>query len=157
MVLVTGPTGSGKTTTLYAALNSINLPDKKIITVEDPVEYQLEGVNQIQVQPRIGLSFAKCLRSFLRHDPDVMLVGEIRDMETADISVQASLTGHMVFSTLHTNDAAGAIVRLEEMGLERFMIVSAVVAVPGTAAGQEDLPQLHGRGDPFRRRTRHAG
>ncbi len=129
MLLVTGPTGSGKTTTLYAALNAINSPEKKIITVEDPVEYQIEGINQIQVQPNIGLTFAKCLRSFLRHDPDVMLVGEIRDMETADIAVQSALTGHMVFSTLHTNDAAGAIIRLEEMGVERFMIVSSVVAV----------------------------
>ncbi len=129
MFLVTGPTGSGKTTTLYAALNAINTPEKKIITVEDPVEYQIEGINQIQVQPNIGLTFAKCLRSFLRHDPDVMLVGEIRDMETADIAVQSALTGHMVFSTLHTNDAAGAIIRLEEMGVERFMVVSSVVAV----------------------------
>ncbi len=129
MILVTGPTGSGKTTTLYAALNSINSPGKKIITVEDPIEYQMEGVNQIQVQPKIGLTFAKCLRSFLRHDPDVMLVGEIRDMETAEIAVQAALTGHMVFSTLHTNDAAGAVLRLEEMGLERFMVVSSVAAV----------------------------
>jgi len=129
MFLVTGPTGSGKTTTLYAALNAINTPEKKIVTVEDPVEYQIEGINQIQVQPNIGLTFAKCLRSFLRHDPDVMLVGEIRDMETADIAVQSALTGHMVFSTLHTNDAAGAIIRLEEMGVERFLVVSSVVAV----------------------------
>jgi len=129
MLLVTGPTGSGKTTTLYAALNAINTPEKKIVTVEDPVEYQLEGINQIQVQPNIGLTFAKCLRSFLRHDPDVMLVGEIRDMETADIAIQSALTGHMVFSTLHTNDAAGAIIRLEEMGVERFMVASTVVAV----------------------------
>jgi general secretion pathway protein E len=129
MLLVTGPTGSGKTTTLYAALNTINTSEKKIVTVEDPVEYQIEGINQIQVQPNIGLTFAKCLRSFLRHDPDVMLVGEIRDMETADIAVQAALTGHMVFSTLHTNDASGAIVRLEEMGVERFMVVSSLVGV----------------------------
>ncbi len=129
MFLVTGPTGSGKTTTLYAALNAINSPDTKIVTVEDPVEYQLEEINQIQVQPNIGLTFARCLRSFLRHDPDIMLVGEIRDLETADIAVQAALTGHMVFSTLHTNDAAGAIIRLEEMGVERFMVVSSVVAV----------------------------
>jgi general secretion pathway protein E len=129
MLLVTGPTGSGKTTTLYAALNAINTPDKKIITVEDPVEYQLDRINQIQIQPNIGLTFAKCLRSFLRHDPDVMLVGEIRDLETAEIAVQAALTGHMVFSTLHTNDAAGTITRLEDMGVERFMVVSSVVAV----------------------------
>ena len=129
MFLVTGPTGSGKTTTLYAALNAIRTPEKKIVTVEDPVEYQIEGINQIQVQPNIGLTFSTCLRSFLRHDPDVMLVGEIRDMETAEIAVQSALTGHMVFSTLHTNDAAGAIIRLEEMGVERFMVGSSVVAV----------------------------
>ena len=129
MLLVSGPTGSGKTTTLYAALNSINSPDRKIVTVEDPVEYQLEGINQVQVLPKIGLTFANCLRSFLRHDPDIILVGEIRDIETAEIAVQASLTGHMVFSTLHTNDAAGAITRLEDMGIERFMIVSSLVAV----------------------------
>jgi general secretion pathway protein E len=129
MLLVTGPTGSGKTTTLYAALNTINTPDKKIVTVEDPIEYQLEGINQVQVQSNIGLTFASCLRSFLRHDPDVMLIGEIRDFETAEIAIQAALTGHMVFSTLHTNDAAGAITRLEDMGVERFMIASSVVGV----------------------------
>ncbi len=129
MLLVTGPTGSGKTTTLYGALNTINTPDKKIVTVEDPVEYQLEGVNQVQVQSNIGLTFAGTLRSFLRHDPDVMLIGEIRDGETAEIAVQSALTGHMVFSTLHTNDAAGAITRLEDMGVERFMISSCLVGV----------------------------
>ncbi len=129
MLLVSGPTGSGKTTTLYAALNTINSPDRKIVTVEDPVEYQLEGITQVQVLPKIGLTFANCLRSFLRHDPDIILVGEIRDVETAEIAVQAALTGHMVFSTLHTNDAAGAITRLEDMGIERFMIVSSLVAV----------------------------
>ncbi|MBW2031296.1 MAG: type II/IV secretion system protein, partial [Deltaproteobacteria bacterium] len=117
MLLVSGPTGSGKTTTLYAALNTINSPDRKIVTVEDPVEYQLEGITQVQVLPKIGLTFANCLRSFLRHDPDIILVGEIRDVETAEIAVQAALTGHMVFSTLHTNDAAGAITRLEDMGI----------------------------------------
>ena len=129
MILVTGPTGSGKTTTLYSALNTINSPDKKIMTVEDPVEYQMDGVNQVQVQPKIGLTFAHCLRTFLRQDPDVMLVGEIRDLETAEIAIQAALTGHVVFSTLHTNDAAGAISRLEDMGVERFLIASSVVAV----------------------------
>ncbi|WP_448384506.1 GspE/PulE family protein [Desulfosoma sp.] len=129
IVLVTGPTGSGKTTTLYAALHYINTPDRKIVTVEDPVEYQLDGINQVQVQPKIGLTFAHCLRSFLRQDPDVMLVGEIRDLETAEIAIQAALTGHMVFSTLHTNDAAGAITRLQDMGVEPFMITSSVVAV----------------------------
>jgi general secretion pathway protein E len=129
IVLVCGPTGAGKTTTLYAALNRINSPDKKIVTVEDPVEYQLEGINQVQIKPKIGLTFANCLRSFLRHDPDVMLVGEIRDVETAEIAVQSALTGHMVFSTLHTNDAAGAITRLEDIGIEPFMIASSLVAV----------------------------
>lgn len=129
MLLVTGPTGSGKTTTLYGALNTINTPDKKIVTVEDPVEYQLEGVNQVQVQGSIGLTFASALRSFLRHDPDVMLIGEIRDTETAEIAVQSALTGHMVFSTLHTNDAAGAIARLTDMGVERFMVSSCLVGV----------------------------
>ena len=107
MILVTGPTGSGKTTTLYGALDKINSPDKKIITIEDPVEYQLSGVNQIQVKPTIGLTFASGLRSILRQDPDVIMVGEIRDAETAEIAIQAALTGHLVFSTLHTNDAAG--------------------------------------------------
>ena len=116
IILVTGPTGSGKTTTLYSALNKINSPDKKIITVEDPVEYQLHGVNQIHVKPSIGLTFAHCLRSILRQDPDVIMIGEIRDAETAEIAVHAALTGHLVFSTLHTNDAAGAITRLLEMG-----------------------------------------
>ncbi|MBF0389553.1 MAG: type II/IV secretion system protein [Desulfamplus sp.] len=129
ILLVTGPTGSGKTTTLYAALSEINTPDKKIVTVEDPVEYQMDGVNQVQVQSSIGLTFAHTLRSFLRHDPDVMLIGEIRDSETAEIAVQAALTGHMVFSTLHTNDAAGAVTRLEDMGIERFMISSSLVGV----------------------------
>src|SRR5262249_7780521 len=108
IVLVTGPTGSGKTTTLYSALIEINQPDVKIITTEDPVEYQLEGINQIQVHAKIGLTFAASLRSILRHDPDIVLVGEIRDLETAENAIQASLTGHLVFSTLHTNDAAGA-------------------------------------------------
>ncbi len=129
IILVTGPTGSGKTTTLYSALNEINTPDKKIVTVEDPVEYQLSGINQVQVHASIGLTFVNTLRSFLRHDPDVMLIGEIRDSETAGIAVQASLTGHLVFSTLHTNDAAGGITRLEDMGVERFMISSSLVGI----------------------------
>lgn len=127
--LVTGPTGSGKTTTLYSALNEINKPDIKILTVEDPVEYQLEGVNQVQVKSGIGLTYAATLRAFLRHDPDVVLIGEIRDRETAEIAVQAALTGHMVFSTLHTNDAAGAVTRLEDMGVERYLISSSLVGV----------------------------
>lgn len=141
MILVTGPTGSGKTTTLYSALNTINSPDKKIVTVEDPVEYQMDGVNQVQVQPNIGLTFAHTLRTFLRQDPDVMLIGEIRDLETAEIAIQAALTGHVVFSTLHTNDAAGAITRLEDMGVERFLIASSVVAVLAQRLVRRVCPQ----------------
>ncbi|MBN1355551.1 type II secretion system ATPase GspE [bacterium] len=124
MVLVTGPTGSGKTTTLYAALDKINLPGKKIITVEDPVEYQLKGVNQIQVNAKIGLTFASGLRSIVRQDPDIVMVGEIRDLETAEIAVQSALTGHLVFSTVHTNDACGAVTRLQDMGMENYLIAS---------------------------------
>ncbi|MCW5893811.1 MAG: type II secretion system ATPase GspE [bacterium] len=129
MVLVTGPTGSGKTTTLYGALDKINSPDKKIITIEDPVEYQLFGVNQIHVKPQIGLTFANGLRSIVRQDPDVIMIGEIRDYETAEIAIQAALTGHLVFSTLHTNDAAGAVSRLLEMGVENYLLASALLGV----------------------------
>jgi general secretion pathway protein E len=129
IILVTGPTGSGKTTTLYAALQKINTPDKNIITVEDPVEYQLDGIGQIQVNPKIDLTFANALRSILRQDPDVILVGETRDLETAEIAIQASLTGHLVFSTLHTNDAAGALTRLTDMGIEPFLVSSSLVAI----------------------------
>jgi type II secretion system protein E len=129
IILVTGPTGSGKTTTLYSSLLEINKPDVKIVTTEDPVEYQLEGINQIQVHAKIGLTFAASLRSILRHDPDVVLVGEIRDLETAENAIQASLTGHLVFSTLHTNDAAGAYTRLVDMGVEPFLVASTVEAV----------------------------
>jgi general secretion pathway protein E/type IV pilus assembly protein PilB len=129
IVLVTGPTGSGKTTTLYSALAEIRSERNKIITTEDPIEYQLEGINQIQVNHKVGLTFAACLRSILRHDPDVVLVGEIRDFETAENAVQASLTGHMVFSTLHTNDAAGAFMRLSDMGVEPFLISSTVEGI----------------------------
>ena len=129
IVLVTGPTGSGKTTTLYSALSEIKSEDTKIITTEDPIEYQLDGINQIQVQHKVGLTFAACLRAILRHDPDVVLVGEIRDLETAQNATQASLTGHMVFSTLHTNDAAGAYMRLCDMGVEPFLVASTVEGV----------------------------
>ncbi len=170
IILVTGPTGSGKTTTLYAALDKINSPDRKIITIEDPVEYQLNGVNQIQVKPKIGLTFANGLRHIVRQDPDVILVGEIRDGETADIAIHAALTGHLVFSTLHTNDAAGAVTRLQDMGIESYLIASSVlgilaqrlvrivcrdcaesVAVDGEvrqqmAAGGEDVLAARGRG-----------
>ncbi len=129
IILVTGPTGSGKTTTLYSALNEIKSETTKIITTEDPIEYHLEGINQIQVHPKVGLTFATSLRSILRHDPDVILVGEIRDLETAENAVQASLTGHLVFSTLHTNDAAGAFMRLVDMGVEPFLVSSTIEAV----------------------------
>jgi len=129
ILLVTGPTGSGKTTTLYAALDKINGPGVKIITVEDPVEYQLKGVNQIAVKPKIGLTFAQGLRHIVRQDPDVILVGEIRDLETAEIAIQASLTGHLVFSTLHTNDAPGAITRLQDMGVEGYLVASVLEGV----------------------------
>lgn len=129
IVLVTGPTGSGKTTTLYAALSAINSPDKNIITIEDPVEYNLKGIGQIQVNRKIGVTFAQGLRSIVRQDPDVILVGEIRDFETAEIAIQSALTGHLVFSTLHTNDSAGAITRLNDLGVEPYLITSSVRAV----------------------------
>ncbi len=129
MILVTGPTGSGKTTTLYTALSEINSTDKKIITIEDPVEYQLQGVNQIHVKSKIGLTFASGLRSIVRQDPDIIMVGEIRDAETADIAIHSALTGHLVFSTLHTNDAPGAITRLLDMGIENYLVSSVLVAV----------------------------
>ena len=129
IMLVTGPTGSGKTTTLYACLAKINTPDLNILTVEDPVEYQLEGITQVPVNSKIELTFASVLRSYLRHDPDVIMVGEIRDGETADIAIQASLTGHLVFSTVHTNDAAGAITRLVDMGIEPFLVASSLVGL----------------------------
>ncbi len=126
IILVTGPTGSGKTTTLYTALHALNTPDKKILTVEDPVEYQMEGINQIQVKPQIGLTFANSLRSIVRQDPDVIMIGEIRDLETAQIAVQSALTGHMVLSTLHTNDAASTVNRLLDMGMEDYLLTSTV-------------------------------
>jgi general secretion pathway protein E len=127
--LVTGPTGSGKSTTLYSALKRINQPDKKIITIEDPVEYQMDGINQIHVNPQIGLTFASGIRHIVRQDPDVIMIGEIRDSETADIAIRAALTGHFVYSTLHTNDAPSAITRLSDMGVENFLMSSSLVAV----------------------------
>ena len=126
IILITGPTGSGKSTTMYAALKQLNTPERKIITVEDPVEYQMEGVNQIQAKPQIGLTFASALRSIVRQDPDVIMIGEMRDLETARIAVQSALTGHLVLSTLHTNDAAGGITRLLDMGLEEYLLTSTV-------------------------------
>jgi general secretion pathway protein E len=129
IILVTGPTGSGKTTTLYAALTEINSTDVKIITVEDPVEYQLPGINQTQVNPKIELTFASGLRAILRQDPDIVMIGEIRDRETADIAIQASLTGHLVLSTLHTNDSASSVTRLMDMGVEPFLVASSLIGI----------------------------
>jgi general secretion pathway protein E len=126
IILITGPTGSGKSTTMYAALKQLNTSERKIITVEDPVEYQMEGVNQIQAKPQIGLTFASALRSIVRQDPDVIMIGEMRDLETARIAVQSALTGHLVLSTLHTNDAAGGVTRLLDMGLEEYLLTSTV-------------------------------
>jgi type II secretory ATPase GspE/PulE/Tfp pilus assembly ATPase PilB-like protein len=128
IILMTGPTGSGKTTTLYAALSTLNNPETKIITIENPVEYMIDGINQIQVNQEIGLDFARGLRSVLRQSPDVILVGEIRDMETAEIAVRAALTGHLVFSTLHTNDAASSTIRLIDMGIKPFLVASSLQA-----------------------------
>jgi len=129
ILIVTGPTGSGKTTTLYSALKELNTIDSKLITTEDPVEYDIDGIIQVQMKPEIGLTFASCLRSILRQDPDVIMVGEIRDLETAQISAQASLTGHLVFTTLHTNDAPSAIARLLDLGLEPFLITATLEGV----------------------------
>lgn len=129
MILITGPTGSGKTTTLYASLDRINSPDKKIITIEEPVEYLMKGINQIQVKPKIGLTFASGLRHIVRQDPDVIMVGEIRDLETAGIAIHAALTGHLIFSTLHTNDAPGAMTRLMDMGVENYLVSSTLIGV----------------------------
>jgi general secretion pathway protein E len=129
IILVTGPTGSGKTTTLYTALGSLDSATQKIFTVEDPVEYELAGINQIQVQPQIGLTFASALRSILRQDPDIIMIGEIRDLETAEIAIQASLTGHLVLSTVHTNSAAATLTRLIEMGVADYLLASSLTAV----------------------------
>src|SRR5260370_39353575 len=140
IILVTGPTGSGKTTTLYSALNEIKNPSIKIITVEDPVEYQTPGINQIQVNAKIGFTVAAGLRSILRHDPDVILIGEIRDGETANSAIQASLTGHVVFSTLHTNDASGAFTKLVDMGGEAYLVGSPVEGGVAQAMGRGLVP-----------------
>jgi len=131
IIIVTGPTGCGKTTTLYSCLRRINTIDSKLLTVEDPVEYDIEGIMQVAVHESVGMTFSRALRSFLRQDPDIIMVGEMRDLETAQISIQASLTGHLVLSTLHTNDAPGAVTRLVDMGVEPFLISSTLVAVIG--------------------------
>ena len=143
IILVTGPTGSGKTTTLYASLNKINSPGVNILTVEDPVEYQLPGIGQIHVNQKIDLTFANVLRSFLRQDPDIIMVGEIRDLATAEIAIQASLTGHLVFSTVHTNDSAGAVTRLVDMGVEPFLVASSLVAILAQRLVRTICPHCH--------------
>ncbi len=155
--LVTGPTGSGKTTTLYAALTLLNSREKNIITVEDPIEYQLKGVGQIQVNPRIELTFAAGLRSILRQDPDIIMVGEIRDRETAEMAVQSALTGHMVFSTLHTNDAAGALTRLVEMGIEPFLAASSIVGILAQRLVRQLCPHCRQAYQPSDELLREAG
>jgi general secretion pathway protein E len=141
IILITGPTGSGKSTSLYAALKLLNTSERKIITVEDPVEYQLEGVNQIQAKPQIGLTFASALRSIVRQDPDVIMIGEMRDLETAKIAVQSALTGHLVLSTLHTNDAAGGVTRLLDMGLEEYLLSSTVNGILAQRLVRKLCPQ----------------
>jgi general secretion pathway protein E len=154
IILVTGPTGSGKSTTLYAALNRLNTSEKNIITIEDPIEYQIKGIGQIQVNPKIELTFAAGLRSILRQDPDIIMVGEIRDAETAEIAIQASLTGHLVLSTLHTNDAATAVTRLVDMGIEPFMIASSLAAVMAQRLVRVICPHCR---EEYRPVERHAG
>jgi general secretion pathway protein E len=162
IVLVTGPTGSGKTTTLYAALGSMDAKNSNIMTVEDPIEYDLDGIGQTQVNPRIDMSFARALRAILRQDPDVIMIGEIRDLETAQIAVQASLTGHLVLATLHTNDASSAITRLVDMGIEPFLLASSTIGVlaqrlvrtlcteckQGYIATDEEIAELGGNTKP---------
>jgi general secretion pathway protein E len=157
IILLTGPTGSGKTTTLYAALTRINSPDKNIITVEDPIEYQIKGVGQIQVNPKINLTFANGLRSILRQDPDVIMVGEVRDLDTAEIAIQASLTGHLVFSTLHTNDSAGAITRLIDMGIEPFLASSSLIAIMAQRLVRIVCPDCRQKYSPSEEELREIG
>jgi general secretion pathway protein E len=157
IILLTGPTGSGKTTTLYAALTRINSPDKNIITVEDPIEYQIKGIGQIQVNPKINLTFANGLRSILRQDPDVIMVGEVRDLDTAEIAIQASLTGHLVFSTLHTNDSAGAITRLIDMGIEPFLASSSLIAIMAQRLVRIVCPDCRQKYSPSEEELREIG
>jgi len=142
IVLVTGPTGSGKTTTLYSVLHKINTPKVNIMTLEDPVEYQMPGINQVQINPQVGLTFSSGLRSFLRQDPNIIMVGEIRDTETAELAVQASLTGHLVFSTLHTNSAAGALPRLIDMEVEPFLLASSLTLAMGQRVARKINPEF---------------
>jgi len=148
ILLVTGPTGSGKTTTLYAALNELNRPDVKIITAEDPVEYYLPGVNQCEVRAKIGMTFARIIRAMLRQNPNILLVGEIRDEETANTAIQASLTGHLVFSTLHTNDAPSAVTRLVDIGVQPFLVASSVMAIMAQRLVRKVCPKCRQRVEP---------
>ncbi len=157
IILVTGPTGSGKTTTLYAALSEINSEEINIITVEDPVEYQLNGISQVQVKPDIGLTFAAALRSILRQDPDVIMIGEIRDLETAEIAIQSALTGHLVFSTLHTNDAASSVTRLLDMGIEAFLVASSVIGVIAQRLVRKICPYCKESYEPSEEELREVG
>jgi general secretion pathway protein E len=157
IVLVTGPTGSGKTTTLYAALSRINTSDKNIITIEDPIEYQLRGIGQMQVNPRIELTFAAGLRSILRQDPDVIMIGEIRDVETAEIAIQAALTGHLVLSTLHTNDSFGAVSRLADMGVEPFLVSSSLLGVMAQRLVRRVCPDCRQAYTPAENEIREIG
>jgi type IV pilus assembly protein PilB len=155
-ILVTGPTGSGKSTTLYATLNILNRPEVNIITVEDPVEYRLPGVNQVQTNPKAGLTFASALRSILRSDPDVCLIGEIRDRETAQISIEAALTGHLVLSTLHTNDAPSALTRLVEMGIEPFLVASSIDCILAQRLARKLCPRCKEEYEPTAEELRAA-
>ncbi|MEM1061254.1 MAG: GspE/PulE family protein, partial [Planctomycetota bacterium] len=155
--LVTGPTGSGKTTTLYSALGEMNRPDKKIITAEDPVEYYLPGINQCEVKHNIGLTFARIIKAMLRQAPNVILVGEIRDVETAEMAIQASLTGHLVFSTLHTNDAPGSVTRLTDMGVQPFMVASSLMAVMAQRLVRRVCEKCRERYDPSPAEVKHFG
>lgn len=157
IILVTGPTGSGKSTTLYAALQKVNSPDKNIITVEDPIEYLIAGIGQMQVRPKVGLTFASGLRSIVRQDPDVILVGEIRDHETAEMAVQASLTGHLVFATLHTNDSSGAITRLINMGIEPFLVTSSTIAIQAQRLVRRICPECKEEYAPERASLQEVG
>jgi type IV pilus assembly protein PilB len=157
IILVTGPTGSGKTTTLYAALNGLNRPDKKIITAEDPVEYYLPGINQVEVKHRIGLDFARIIRSMLRQAPNVILVGEMRDAETVSMGIQASLTGHLVFSTLHTNDAPTAVTRMIDMGVPGYLVASSVVAILAQRLVRTICPKCRARHTPSEAAIKEAG
>ncbi len=141
MILITGPTGSGKTTTIYSALNELNQPDVNVSTAEDPVEYNLDGINQVQVQPQIGFTFAEALRSFLRQDPEVVMVGEIRDLETAEVAFKAASTGHLVVSTLHTNDAASTVSRLVEIGVEPYVVAEATTIVVAQRLLRRNCPK----------------